>query len=208
MCIIKEAAGRVHTDRIGRIQPTCEILVRPASDRLTEKYAFREVVDPPALPCPNGRRLRSPLPPPVLRKWRYLRRGLRPFPPFSPTASQPRPGPFWRPVAERENPSLFVLTQSRVEVEIKLKRELSRGGKGTARDLGFWYPLDEICKARSAEKEEAALISRRRTTLEINTLRLEEKAVSSRSSNFEETRKFQFTKACPNFAVVNVVNMF
>ena len=50
MCIIKEAAaaGRVHTDRIGRIQPTCEILVRPASDRLTEKYAFGEVVDPPA----------------------------------------------------------------------------------------------------------------------------------------------------------------
>ena len=69
MCIIKEAAGRhgggrVHTDRIGgRIQPTCEILVRPASDRLTEKYAFGEVVDPPAaLPCPDGRRLRSPLP--------------------------------------------------------------------------------------------------------------------------------------------------
>ena len=55
------AAGRVHTDRIGRIQPTCEILVRPAaSDRLTEKYAFGEVVDPPVLPCPNGRRLRSP----------------------------------------------------------------------------------------------------------------------------------------------------
>ena len=61
MCIIKEAvgavgmaaaAGRVHTDRIGRIQPTCEILVRPASDRLTEKYAFAKVVDPPtALPA-------------------------------------------------------------------------------------------------------------------------------------------------------------
>ena len=54
------AAGRVHTDRIGRIQPTCEILGRPASDRLTEKYAFGEVVDPPALPSPNGRSLRSP----------------------------------------------------------------------------------------------------------------------------------------------------
>ena len=137
----------------------------------------------------------------MLRKWRYLRRGLRPFPPFSPTASQSRPrtGPFWRPVAERENPSLFVLPQSRVEVEIKLKRELSRGGKGTARDLGFWYPLDEICKARSAEKEEAALISRRRTTLEINTLRLEEKAVRSCSNNVDETRKHSIFKSLREF---------
>ena len=134
MCIIKEvAAGQQGSMAAGQgaqehgtgreIYSTCELLVRLAAaafDRVAEKYAFQGGHQSPSHPTPfwmeEAKKPLAPLRP--LRKWRYLRRGLSPFPPSS---------PFLRPETNSLTHFLFCRTKQRVEVKIKLE-ELSREG--------------------------------------------------------------------------------
>ena len=105
------------------IYSTCELLVRLAAaafDRVAEKYAFQGGHRSPSHSLLDGRSKEAPLRP--LRKWRYLRRGLSPFPPSS---------PFLRP--ETNSPTFCSAEQSsesKSRLNLKNFHETRRGLRG------------------------------------------------------------------------------